>query len=159
MEKQLTTYDPANASSPETYLSSRVEDQINWYSKRSGQLKRRYRFYKVMTIVFGGLIPLCIAFSEKIWEPFKYVAAIFGALIAIFEGISGMLKDKETYLTYRAANESLIREKMQYQSKSGKYAEASNAFSVFVESCESIMAGENAQWVSTQMTEKEQEAA
>ena len=157
MEKQSTTYDPANATSPEIYLSSRVDDQINWYNKRSSELKRRYRRFKGLTIVIGGLIPLCIAFSDKFGEGFKYLAGIFGALISIFEGISGMLKDKETFLAYRAASESLIREKMQYQSKSGRYAEASNTFSVFVESCESIMAGENMQWVNTQMKDKEEE--
>lgn len=156
MEKQTATYDPANATTPETYLSSRVEDQINWYGKRSGQLKRRYRRLKALTIITGGLIPLCIVFSEKFGDGFKYLAGVFGALISIFEGISGMLKDKETFLAYRAANESLTREKMQYQSKSGKYAGATNPFILFVESCEGIMAGENAQWVNTQAKEKEQ---
>ena len=156
MEKQTATYDPANATTPETYLSSRVEDQINWYGKRSGQLKRRYQRLKGATIVIGGLIPLCIAISDLFGDWIKYVAGLFGALISIFEGINGMLKDKETFLAYRAASESLTREKMQYQSKSGKYAGATNPFILFVESCESIMAGENAQWVNTQAKEKEQ---
>lgn len=159
MEKQPATYDPASATSPEIYLSSRVDDQINWYNKRSGQFKRRYRWFKGLTIVAGGLIPLCIAFSDKFGDAFKYLAGVFGALISIMEGISGMLKDKETFLAYRAANQALIREKMQYQSKSGKYAAGSNAFSLFVESCESIMAGENTQWVSVQMKDKDQEKA
>lgn len=156
MEKQPDAYTPANANSPETYLSSRVDDQINWYSKRSGQLKKRYRRLKGLTITIGGLIPVCIALSDRYGDWIKYLAGIFGALISIFEGISGMLKDKETYLAYRAASEALIREKMQYQSKSSRYAEAANAFAVFVEACENIMAGENAQWVSVQMKEKDQ---
>ena len=159
MEKQSVTYDPANATSPETYLSSRVEDQINWYGQRSSQLKRRYHWLKGFTIAIGGLIPVCIALSDKYGDFLKYLAGIFGALISIFEGISGMLKDKETFLAYRAANQALIREKMQYQSKSGKYAGGTNAFSTFVESCESIMAGENTQWVSVQMKDKDQEKA
>jgi len=153
------TYAPANANNPETYLSSRVDDQINWYSKRSGQLKKRYRRLKGLTIVVGGLIPVCIALSDRFGDLFKYLAGIFGALISIFEGISGMLKDKETYLAYRAASEALLREKMQYQSASGRYAEAANRFIVFVEACENIMAGENAQWVSVQLKEKDQQQA
>lgn len=159
MEKQSATYDPGNATSPETYLSTRVDDQINWYSNRSGQLKKRYRWLKGLTITIGGLIPVCIALSDKYGDLLKYLAGIFGALISIFEGISGMLKDKETYLAYRAASEALIREKMQYQSRSGRYADAANTFAVLVESCESIMAGENTQWVSVQMKEKEQQPA
>ena len=37
-----------------------------------------------ITIVVGGLIPLCIAFSDKFGDGFKYLAGIFGALISIF---------------------------------------------------------------------------
>jgi hypothetical protein len=153
------TYPPVTATSPEAYLSSRVDDQINWYSKRSSQLKKRYRRLKGLTISVGGLIPVCIALSDRYGDWLKYLAGIFGAFISIFEGISGMLKDKETYLAYRAASEALLREKMQYQSASGRYAEAANSFAVFVEACENIMAGENAQWVSVQMKDKEQPQA
>ena len=159
MEKQPATYDPASATSPEIYLSTRVEDQISWYGKRSSQLKRRYHWFKGSTIAIGGLIPLCIAISDLFGDWLKYLAGLFGALISILEGISGMLKDKETFLAYRAANQALIREKMQYQSKSGKYAAGGNAFPIFVESCESIMAGENTQWVSAQIKDKNEEKA
>ena len=149
MDKPEGSYPPYDASSPETYIATRVDNQIGWYDRRSGQLKRRYRWLKALTIIFGGLIPICIALSEKVWDGFKYVAAGFGALISIFEGISGMLKDKDTFLGYRAASEALVREKMQYQSKAGKYATGAAAFSVFVESCENIMAGEISKWTST----------
>jgi hypothetical protein len=149
MDKQENTYPAYDASTPATYLATRVDNQIAWYDRRSGQLKRRYRWLKILTIVIGGLVPVCIALSEKVWEAFKYVAAVFGALISIFEGISGMLKYKDTFLGYRAASEALVREKMQYQSKAGKYAAGDAAFAVFVEACENIMAGEISKWSST----------
>jgi|GEM_PF-2955671 len=149
MNKQENAFPPYDASSAETYTTTRVDNQIGWYDRRSAQLKRRYRTMKILTIIFGGLVPICIALSEKIWEGFKYMAAGFGALISIFEGISGMLKDKDTFMGYRAASEALVREKMQYQSKAGKYAAGEVSFPAFVESCENIMAGEISKWTST----------
>jgi len=143
---------PYDASTPEKYISTRLDDQINWYSRKSGLLKRRYRWLKGATIVIGGLIPVWVALSDSHlnWAWLKYIAGVSGAVITIMEGISGMLKDKDTFLAYRAASETLIQEKMQYQSQSGKYAGANNPFIVFVEAAEGIMAGENAKWVNVQ---------
>lgn len=133
----------------EDYLNTRVQDQINWYDRKSGIIKRRYRRMKVLTILFSALVPVCIGFSDNIWDGFKYVASVLGASITIFEGISGMLKDKDTMLSYRNTRETLMREKMLFQTQSGVYdgLDSATALKRFAENCELILGTENMQWV------------
>ena len=143
----------ANAKDVETYIATRVDDQIRWYNLRSSRLKSRYRLIKFLTIIISAMIPVTIAISgmdNNSWDFLKYGAAILGAMITVLEGISGVLKDKETYLGYRSASEALVREKMKFQSGSG-YSEdsADKRFIRFVENCETIMAGESNKWLST----------
>ena len=135
--------------SPEDYLKNRVQDQIDWYDRKSGILKKRYRWMKGTTIVIGVLIPVIISLSDVCdcinW--LKYLAGAMGAAISALEGISGMLKDKDNFLAYRAAREALMRERMLYSTLSGNYAGAKDAFALFVANCESIMANEQSGWV------------
>jgi hypothetical protein len=135
--------------SPEDYLKNRVQDQIDWYDRKSGILKKRYRRMKVVTIILGVSIPVVISFSELAdsVEWLKYIAGAMGAAISGLEGISGILKDKDNFLAYRATREALMREKMLYSTLSGNYAGSKDAFALFVASCESIMANEHSGWV------------
>jgi hypothetical protein len=146
-----TIYD---ASSAGTYIATRLDKQVGWYDHKSGSLKRRYRFLKILTIAISALIPVTIALSSvenDRWNFLKYGAAILGALVTVLEGVSGLLKDKETFIGYRAASEGLIREKMKFQSNSGDdYAGSDDEnFKKLVANCEAIMAGENSKWMTT----------
>ncbi|MBK8556796.1 MAG: DUF4231 domain-containing protein [Lewinellaceae bacterium] len=131
---------------PEEYLKNRVVNQIEWYDRKSGILKRRYRRMKVITICLGVLIPVMIVLNDLLAGMGSYIAAVFGAAISAMEGISGMLKDKDTFLSYRATSESLLREQMMYTTLSGPYQQKESAFQNFVSNCEQIMGGENGMW-------------
>lgn len=147
MENEELNPQNASAGTIPEYMKSRVDSQIDWYNRKAGTLKRRYRWLKICTITMGGLIPVAIAFSDFL-PLTKYLAAVFGAAISILEGISGMLRDKETLTEYRAAAEALIAEKMQFQSGAGKYAAATKPFLLFVDTCETIMGAETSKWVA-----------
>jgi hypothetical protein len=137
------------ALSDTEYLANRVDDQISWYDRKSGILKRRYRWMKATTIICSALIPVLIGFSDQPWgDSLKYVAAGLGVIVTIVEGMSGMLKDKETMLAYRSTREALVREKMLYVTQSLPAAEPGQAFRQFVQNCETIMGSENSQWAS-----------
>ena len=142
---------PASATDAPTYIATRLDQQIKWYDQRSSKLKRRHRWLKIISISFSALVPVSIAFSEK-WAELKYAAALFGAAVTVIEGISGLLKDKDTYLGYRSASEGLLQEKMKYESRSGEdynnTVELEN-FKKLVFRCELIMAGESSKWVNT----------
>lgn len=134
---------------PEQYLQMRIDDQIQWYDRKSGILKRRYRAMKMAMIILGVLIPVAVALNPVFGEWANYTAAAFGAVIAGLESISGMLKDNDNYLAYRNTREALVREKMLFTTGTGPYAdESKNAFTDFVTKCETIMASEQGNWLS-----------
>ncbi len=78
----------------------------------------------------------------------KIAIAAGSLIIAFFEGISSLYKYQEQWLTYRNTAESLKREKLLFQTKSGPY-EKSQALSLLVTRCEGIMSEENQTWQST----------
>ena len=59
----------------------RLEDQINWYDKKSGYNQRLFKGMKTATIVISVSIPLLAAYSS--YKP------IPGPLIALFTGALG----------------------------------------------------------------------
>ena len=133
---------------PEEYLKNRVQDQIDWYDRKSGILKKRYRRMKVATILLGISVPVVVSLSNTA-DWLKYVAGGLGALVSGMEGISGMLKDKDNYLAYRATREALMREKMLFTAAAGPYEKTEGAFARFVANCEGIMANEHSGWFQT----------
>ncbi len=130
------------------YLEKRVDDQISWYGKKSTILKKRHYTLRVIVILISVILPFLTGImSDK--TPYIKIAIAAGSLIvAFFEGISSLYKYQEQWLTYRNTAESLKREKLLFQTKSGPY-EKSQALSLLVTRCEGIMSEENQTWQST----------
>jgi hypothetical protein len=63
-----------------------LEDQINWYDKKSGYNQRMFKGMKTMTIVLSLLIPLFATFTA-------YRGNIDGRLVALIAGVLGALID------------------------------------------------------------------
>ncbi|MEZ4920778.1 MAG: DUF4231 domain-containing protein [Saprospiraceae bacterium] len=145
--------------SVEDYLKNRIQDQIDWYDRKSVRLKKRYRRMKFTTIVFGVLIPVAISLNKELGDFANYTAAFLGAAISALEGISGMLKDKDTFIQYRMTREALNREKFIFITNSGHYATAEKPFQLFVDTCEAIMSGENNDWRSRFEQDEDQDTS
>lgn len=129
------------------YLEKRVDDQISWYGKKSAVIKKRHYTLRVIVILISVILPFLTGImSDK--TPYIKIAIAAGSLIiAFFEGISSLYKYQEQWLTYRNTAESLKREKILFQTKSGPY-EKSQALSLLVNRCEGIMSEENQTWQS-----------
>ncbi len=129
----------------ETYIQDRVDDQISWYSRKSGICQKRYKRLKIITLVFSVTIPFLTGLVDEV-TAMKYIIGAMGVVIAAVEGIQSLYKYKDNWLQYRLTSEALKREKLLYQTLSGEYAEASDPFKTFVQRAEQIMAGEQSQW-------------
>lgn len=129
-----------------TYLKERIDDQIKWYDKKSGDNQRKFKRSKTIIITVSVLVPLLSGFiSDAIWW-LKYVVGGLGALIAILEGYLGLQKYQENWIQYRGTAESLKREKILFLTKSGGYQKAQTPFNLFVMNAETIMDGEHSNW-------------
>lgn len=131
----------------ETYLSKRVDDQINWYSKKSTTYKNRYKLLKTIVIFVSVSIPFLsgMIHGEEDW--LKIAVGIGGVTIAMIEGVLALFQFQDLWLQYRLTAEMLQREKLIFLTQAGHYHNNSSAFPQFVQRIEGIMSSENQSWV------------
>lgn len=138
------------------YLSQRIDDQINWYSKKSTFNKKRYQIIQALVIIISASIPvlaILITFSDAI---LKMAVGIAGVLIVVLEGMLSLYKYKDIWLEYRMTSELLNREKLLYLTGSGPY-KTDKSFQAFVERAETIMSTENQSWLANQVKKEDTE--
>lgn len=132
----------------EQYLAERLEDQIQWYSKRSQWNQRWYKRLKKAEFILAAMVPVLVNFVTHHWS-IKIIIATAGAAIAIISAVHGLYNFHENWIEYRSACEALKHEKYLYLTKSGIYAETENPLCLLAERVENIISKENIQWAQT----------
>ena len=134
--------------SKEDYFCQRLDDQINWYNKRSGQNQKMYKRLRCAELILSGSIPFIISFANQ----YNYVIIIVGLLGVVITAIAGILslcKFHENWVIYRNTCEALQREKYLYLTRTSPYTNE-NSFHLLVERVEALMANENYSWAQIQ---------
>lgn len=129
---------------PEEYLADPIDDQIEWYSDKSGYNQRRYKIIQVIKITFALAIPVLSLFMS--WPPAVYLVGILGALIAFIEGFVRIYNYKDLWTKYRLASEMLKHHKDLYMTRTNPYHHE-DAFNQFVKNTQEIMMAENVMWM------------
>jgi len=131
----------------------RLNDQIDWYDKKSSFNQTRFKVFKVAVIIAAALIPLLSA-SQLPFAPSNgvpnWVLGALGAFIAIVEGIQQINQYQANWISYRSTCESLKHEKYLYLGQAGPYATAANSHALLAERIESLVSQEHAKWASSQ---------
>ena len=140
----------------EDYIEKRLDNQINWYDKKSKINKSRYRILKLLVIIFSVMIPFLAGLISDAHSWIKIAVGIGGVMIALFEGILTLYKYQENWLEYRNTAESLRREKIMFLTKAGPYSK-DQSLQNLVQRSESIMSEENQDWTKNQVSETEDE--
>ncbi|KAA8710011.1 DUF4231 domain-containing protein [Lactococcus garvieae subsp. garvieae] len=136
------------------YLKTRLDDQLNWYDKKSQRYKKAYLFSRITSIILAILIPLFSGLAKDFgWWIFNLIAVI-GAVIALIEGVSSLLKYQENWISYRTIAETLKHEKYMFLTKTGVYKDVESPFTDLVERVETIISSENVNWANLQQNEK-----
>jgi hypothetical protein len=131
----------------------RLEDQIDWYDKKSSYNQRRFKILKISQIIAGALIP----FASSVGAP-AAVAGGLGVLIVIFEGLQSLSQHQQSWISYRSTCQKLTQEKYLWLAKAGPYESAPNPDAVMAERIEALMSSEITNW-STTTRQKDQQAA
>lgn len=92
------------------YLAKRVDDQIDWYSDKSGKAQRSYKLTQIAELIMAALIPLFSGLIGRAWW-LAIPVGLFGAAIAVLEGVSKIYKFHEKWIEYRSTSELLKYEK------------------------------------------------
>ncbi len=133
--------------SEQTPILDRLEDQINWYDRKSQSAQRRYKVLKLVQVVAAALLPLLPVFN--IPHPEK-VAAVLGLVILIVETVQQLSQDQQNWIAYRSTCETLKHEKYLFLSSAGPYMDAEKPLALLADRIEGLISQEHAKWVSVQ---------
>lgn len=132
----------------EEYLNSRVDSQLEWYSKKSRLNKGWYIRLKVIETVMALLIPFLTAYIAQNTVTLKITVGLLGVLVALASNLIILFNVHENWLQYRTTLEAMKYEKFMFLTKTGAYLNNENAFNMFVEKFEFIISKENANWAA-----------
>jgi hypothetical protein len=137
----------------------RLDDQIDWYDKKSVSNQSHYKTLKIFQLITAAIIPLVPVFLSI--SPYSIssaygaiITSVLGALILVIESIQGLYQFHSNWISYRSTCEELKHEKFLWLAGAGHYANKNvqNPTNLLAERIESIVSKEHAKWVSA--TEK-----
>ena len=131
------------------YLDLRLEDQINWYDKKSKFNQKMYKRLVLVEIIFSVSIPFFASYANDECPFIKIIIGILGVSIALIAAILNLYKFHENWINYRTTSETLKHEKYLFLTKSGIYKEKESQetpYTNLVQRIESTISKENTNW-------------
>lgn len=137
----------------ETYLSERLEPQLDWLARASRANKGAYLRYRMLGIVLGAGITILSPYSNRNinWNGIAIVPLVLqicGAGVALSGAMLALNQHHESWLRYRGLKEALEREKWLYTTGSSPAYSGSDAFRRFVSNAEAMMGEERSMWLN-----------
>jgi Protein of unknown function (DUF4231) len=123
----------------------RLEDQIDWYSRRSSYNQRMFKWLKIAQVASAAAVPVAAGLDGPV-----YVTGGLGAVIVVLEGLQQMNQYHQNWITYRSTAEALKHEKYLFLARAGPYGNAGDATALLAERVEGLVSQEHAKWVSGQ---------
>jgi len=96
-------------SAAEDVTLGRLEDQINWYDRKSHRSQKTFKSLKICTIVAAALVPALAGIVELHW-----ITAALGVFIVVVEGVQQLYQFQSNWIAYRSTCEALRHEKYLY---------------------------------------------
>ena len=128
-------------------ILDRLDNQIDWYDRKSQSAQKRYKLLKLVQVVAAALLPLLPVFG--IPHPEK-VSAVLGLVILIIETVQQLNQDQQNWIAYRSTCETLKHEKYLFLSNAGPYMDAEKPLVLLADRIEGLISQEHAKWVSVQ---------
>lgn len=123
----------------------RLEEQIAWYDRKSGNGQRSYKRIKLLQLVTAAAIPVAALLGASEWVP-----GVLGSAVVVLEGVQQLYQHQEQWITYRSTCEALRHERYLYLALAGPYASALNPVTLLAERVEGLVSQEHAKWTSSQ---------
>lgn len=127
------------------YLKTRVDDQINWYDKKSQFHQNWYKGLRIVEIVAATSIPFLAGYIADTEPHFRTTVGFLGLLIAVITAIVSLCQFQENWVEYRTTCESLKHEKFLFLTKTEPY-NVDTPFPLLVQRVESMISKENTTW-------------
>ena len=134
---------PWGRMNAQEYMQERVDDQLDWYGKKSTQNKQWFHRLQLLMLIAALSIPVLSLISGDM--SMRIFIAFVGALTAIAAGAMSLCRFRDLWVDYRATAEILKNEKYLFMTGSFPYT-TDDSFPVFVARVESIILQENKGW-------------
>src|ERR1035438_1170794 len=123
----------------------RLNEQIDWYDRKSNHNQHWYKVLRGVTMVAGALVPVI---SLGMANAGRLYTAGLGVIIVIAEGWQQLNQFQANWISYRSTCETLKHEKFLYLATAGPYASAADPGVLLAERLEGTVSQEHAKWVS-----------
>jgi hypothetical protein len=136
----------ASPKHPKSPAWLRLENQINWYGRKSVYSQQRFKAIKVGQIVVAALVPVLAAVDGV---P-RWTLGALGAIVVILEGFQQLFQYQQNWITYRSTSEALKHEKYLYLADAGPYSHTHRKDGLLAERVEGLVSQEHARWTTGQ---------
>src|SRR5919202_6441438 len=130
------------------YIEQRLQDQIDWYDRKSSKSRTLFMRLKIAEIVAAALIPFlsAVSISQPTLRTASTVAVgVLGMTVTIIAGVLSLGQHQERWVEYRATCESLRREKFLFQTGVEPY-DGADSFPLLVQRVEALLSKEKMNW-------------
>jgi len=145
-------------SQPTNYKEKRLEEQIQWHSKKARQNKLKFRLYQIIILIGAAIIPIINVASIGDFQT-RIVSSIIGAIIVVITGLTQLEKYQENWILYRTNSELLKKEKYFFENNVGDYSNPNDLEKnkLLVERVEAIVSAETSKYFTIHQPAKVQQ--
>jgi hypothetical protein len=142
----------------EEYIQERLQDQIDWYDRKSTENQQAFKRLRKAEIIAAALIPFASGLTASVEGAViigSIVTGILGVAITIFASFLALGQHQENWIEYRTTCESLKKEKFMFQAGVEPY-DGDDSFSLLVQRVETLVSKENTNWAQYMMKPDEE---
>lgn len=121
----------------------RLEDELGWYDRKSGDNQRSYNRLKLLELAVAAALPVVAGVGSPVW-----LTGGLAAVIVVLEGAQHLYQFQEHWITYRSTAEALKHERYLYLAEAGPYA-AEDRHRQLAERIEGLVSQEHAKWTAS----------
>jgi hypothetical protein len=143
--------DPGTPLGPEPAPASvggvpweRLETQIEWYDRKSGQAQHLYKRAKVAELMVAASVPPLAGLRAPV-----AVVSILASIVVVLEGLQHLFQWNEHWIAYRSTCEALKHDRYLYLARAGPYAVSPDPHVLLAERVEGLVSQEHAKWASS----------
>jgi hypothetical protein len=139
----------------EEYLKARLDNQIDWYDRKSSSNQRAYKHLRLAEFVLAAFLPFLAGFAALHWG-LQLAVGLAGVAIAIIAASLSLYQFEQNWIKYRTTCESLRRQKYLFLTRTDPYRQtAESNLTLLVQAVEQLVSDENSQWTQTMQAREE----
>lgn len=127
----------------------RLEDQLDWYDRKSVAAQRAYKRVKLSQLIVGATVPVVAGLQVT-----PAVTATLAAFVVVAEGAQQLYQWQTNWVLYRSTAESLKHEKYLYLAAAGPY-NTDDRHRVLAERLEGLVSQEHAKWTEARQKDSQ----